>query len=175
VLFAALLTILLATGAFAKKALTPQGAMVAEMLAMPSSEWQSHLKAHRSLLDDEFFTNVSKRIRWGIENNQVDDAFQFAPLGDFAADVVGRSPSYRMDLAELFFTAQNFPRALQFLESVLVVNPESSEASRAKFLGAQIKELQEDIPGAYTDFLDLANKAQRDLVALWPAQPFSGQ
>jgi tetratricopeptide (TPR) repeat protein len=97
-------------------------------------------------------------VRWGIENNHVDDAFRFAMVGDFAAEAVNRPPNYRIDLAELFYKADNFAMAGQIVDNIRITSPNSVQATRAQYLSALMKEKQKDLYGAYTDFVELAGK-----------------
>lgn len=155
---AALISATLWTGAGAAASSTSAVEMLREMFRTPVTEWQGTLRSHRGLLNEEFFTNVSKRVRWGIENNHVDDAFRFAMVGDFAAEAVNRPANYRIDLVELFYKADNFQMAGQIVDNIRITSPESSQARDAQYFGALMKEKQKDLFGAYTDFLDLAEK-----------------
>lgn len=152
---AALLSATLWTGAFAA---TTSVEMLRDMFRLPVTEWQSTLRANSRLLNAEFFDNVGKRIRWGIENNHVDDAFRFAMVGDFSAQAVNKPDNFRIDLAELFFKAQNFQMAGQICDNIRITSPDSQAAPKAQFIGAQIKEAQKDLFGAYTDYVELAEK-----------------
>lgn len=154
---AALISLTVWSGALAATTTTSVD-MLREMFRTPVTEWQGTLRAHRGLLNEEFFTNVGKRVRWGIENNHVDDAFRFAMVGDFAAEAVNRPPNYRIDLAELFYKADNYQMAGQIVDNIRITSPESVQAVKAQYLGALMKEKQKDLFGAYTDFVELANK-----------------
>lgn len=152
----ALLSVTLWAGAYA--APTSSVEMLREMFQRPVTEWQQTLRTNSRLLNEEFFTNIGKRVRWGVENNHVDDAFRFAMVGDFAAEATRRPANYRIDLATLFFKAQNYVMAGQIVDNIRITSPTTPAASEAQFLSAQIKEMQKDLFGAYTDFIDLAQK-----------------
>jgi tetratricopeptide (TPR) repeat protein len=152
---AALLSASLWTGALAAENSVE---MLREMFRLPVTEWKQTLKSNSRLLNEEFFTNVGKRIRWGIENNHVDDAFRFAMVGDFGAEAVNKPANYRIDLAELFYKAQNYPMAGQIVDNIGITSPDSASAPKAKFIGAQIKEAQKDLYGAYAMYVELAEK-----------------
>ena len=96
--------------------------MLMEMFRTPITEWRQQLKDNSRLLDEDFFTNVGKRIRWGIENNHVDDAFRFAIAGDFACEAVSRPANYRIDLAELFYKAENTTMTGQIIDNIIITS-----------------------------------------------------
>ncbi len=152
---AALLGMTLWTTAWAA---STSGEMLNEMFAVPPTEWRRHLETNRRLLNDEFFTNVDKRVRWGIEYNHVDDAFRFAMMGDFAAEVARRPANYRIDLAELFFKAQNTVMTRQIVDNIIITSRDTETALRAQFLRGRLKELEKDLFGAYNDYLELAQR-----------------
>lgn len=139
-------------------AATTSGEMLRQMFATPATEWRQQLEANRRLLTDEFFTNVDKRVRWGIENNHVDDAFRFAMVGDFAAEVARRPANYRIDLAELFFKAQNSVMTRQIVDNIIITSRDTETALRAQFLRGRLKEMEKDLFGAYGDYLELAQR-----------------
>lgn len=139
-------------------AASTSGEMLREMFAVPPTEWRQHLEANRRLLNDEFFTNVDKRLRWGIENNHVDDAFRFAMMGDFAAEVARRPANYRIDLAELFFKAQNSVMTRQIVDNIIITSRNTETALKAQFLRGRLKEMEKDLFGAYQDYLELAQR-----------------
>lgn len=151
----ALLSATLFTGAFAA---TTSVEMLRDMFRLPVTEWQATLRSNSRLLNAEFFDSVGKRIRWGIENNHVDDAFRFAMVGDFSAQATNKPDNYRIDLAELFYKAQNFQMAGQICDNIRITSPNSQAAPKAQWISAQIKEAQKDLFGAYTDYVDLASK-----------------
>jgi tetratricopeptide (TPR) repeat protein len=150
---AALVSATLWTGAFAAESSVD---MLRDMFRQPVTEWKQTLRSNTRLLNEEFFTNVGKRIRWGIENNHVDDAFRFAMVGDFGAEATNRPANYRIDLAELFFKAENMEMAGQIIDNIRITSPDTAPAIRAQYIGAQIKERQKDLFSAYQDYVDLA-------------------
>lgn len=148
--------------------------MLREMFAVPPTEWRQHLQTNRRLLNEEFFTNVDRRIRWGIENNHVDDAFRFAMVGDFAAEVSKRPANYRIDLAELFFKAQNYLMTRQTIDNIIITSPDTPVAYRAQFLRGRLKEMEKDLFGAYQDYVELANKKYEPAETWYKAAQISG-
>lgn len=139
-------------------AASTSGEMLREMFGTPPTEWRQQLEANRRLLNDEFFTNVDKRVRWGIENNHVDDAFRFAMVGDFAAEVARRPANYRIDLAGLFFKAQNWVMTRQIVDNIIITSRETPAALEAQLLRGRLKELEKDLFAAYQDYVELGNK-----------------
>ncbi len=151
----AMLSVALWTGANA--AATTSVEMLREMFSRPITEWQQTLRSNTRLLNEEFFTNVGKRVRWGIENNHVDDALRFAIVGDFAAEAVGKPANYRIDLADLFFKAQNYNMAGQIVDNILVSSGNTPAAKPARFMKAKLYEVNKDLFNAYNLYVELAN------------------
>jgi tetratricopeptide (TPR) repeat protein len=130
--------------------------MLRDMFRRPVTEWREVMKASRPLLTQDFFTNVEKRVRWGIENNHIDDAFRFAMVGDFGAEVKGQPANYRIDLADLFYKAGNQMMAGQIVDNILVTSPGTPAAKRASFLRAQLLEMRKELFAAHEAYLELA-------------------
>ena len=130
--------------------------MLRDIFRSPVTEWKRILSDSKPLLNESFFTNVEKRIRWGIENNHVDDAMRFAMVGDFAAEVKGRPAPFRVDLAQLFYDAQNYPMCGQMVDNVLVTSPDSESAKKAKYLKASMAEMKKDFYTAHQLYVELA-------------------
>lgn len=151
---AALLSVVLGLGA---NAATTSVEMLRELFRLPPTEWRQQLKSNSRLLDDEFFTNVEKRVRWGIENNHVDDAFRFAMVGDFASEAVKRPANFRIEIAELFFKAENLVMAGQIVDNIMITSPDTIQARQAQFLRGRLYEMQKDLFNAYNDFKALAD------------------
>lgn len=154
-LFCTAITLLL--GLTAQAATTPVE-MLREMFRKPVTEWREILRDSRPLLTDDFFANVEKRIRWGIENNHIDDAFRFAMVGDFGAEVKNKPANFRIDLAELFYKAENTTMSGQIVDNILVTSPNTPAAKRALFLKAQLLEMQKDLFHAHETYQESANK-----------------
>lgn len=154
----ALLGILLSTTA---QAATSPVEMLRELFRRPETEWKQILTQSRSLLDQQFFENVEKRIRWGIENNHIDDAFRFAMVGDFASEVRNRPANFRIDLAELFFQAQNLTMAGQIVDNIMVTSPGTEPGKQAMFLKARMLEMQRDVFRAHEFYVELAKLGYR--------------
>lgn len=135
--------------------------MLRDLFRAPTTEWREVLKESRPLLDEGFFKNVERRIRWGIENNHVDDAFRFAMVGDFAAEVKNRPANFRIDLAELFYKAGNYTMSGQIADNIRVTSPDTEPEKRATFLRAELFEVQKDLFAAHEAFVNLANRGYR--------------
>lgn len=137
------------------QAATTSVEMLRNLFQLPITEWKQQLKANSRLLTDEFFSNIDKRVRWGIENNHVDDAFRFAMVGDFAAEAVNRPANYRIDLADLFFKAENDLLTGQIVDNIIITSPGTPQAMNAQLLRARLKEKGKDLFGAYQDYAAL--------------------
>ncbi len=130
--------------------------MLREMFRRPVTEWREHLKQNQSLLNEGFLADVERRIRWGIENNHVDDAFRFAMVGDFAAELKKRPANFRIDLAELFFKAENYVMTGQVVDNILISSPGTPPALRAQFLRGRLLEIKRDLFAAHQVYRELA-------------------
>lgn len=132
--------------------------LLRDMFRRPVTEWKEVLSTSKPLLDEQFFLNVEKRIRWGIENNHIDDAFRFAMVGDFGAEIKGKPANFRIDLADLFFQAENITMAGQIVDNILVTSPTGLPAKRATFLRARMLEMQKDLFRAHQLYTELAGQ-----------------
>lgn len=149
--------IFLALGVSASAATTAVE-MLRDLFRKPVTEWKQYLNESKPILTNEFFENVERRIRWGIENNHIDDAYRFAMVGDFGSEVRGRPANFRIDLAEMFFKAGNQMMTGQIVDNILVTSPGTPPAKRAKFLKAQLLELQQAMFGAHELYLEMAKE-----------------
>ena len=132
--------------------------MLRDMFRRPVTEWREVLQSNRALLDQQFFSNVEKRIRWGIENNHIDDAFRFAMVGDFGSEAKNQPANFRIDLAELFFNAENYVMAGQIVDNIMVTSPDTPAAKRAAFLRARLFEMQKNLFQAHEAYVELAKQ-----------------
>ncbi|MFA5508705.1 MAG: tetratricopeptide repeat protein [Vulcanimicrobiota bacterium] len=130
--------------------------MLRDLFRSPVTEWKQILSQSKPLLTEQFFTNVEKRVRWGIENNHIDDAMRFAMVGDFAAEIKARPAPYRVDLAQLFFDAQNYTMAGQMVDNVLITSPETESGRKAKHIKARMAEMKQDYFNAHNLYEELA-------------------
>lgn len=156
---------LLLTVAVAQAASTPVE-MLRDLFRSPVTEWKQILAESKPLLNEQFFTNVEKRVRWGIENNHIDDAMRFAMVGDFAAEIKGRPAPYRIDLAKLFFDAQNLTMCGQMVDNILITSADTESGREAKYLKASMLELQKDFFSAHEIYVELA-KSGYDEGTMW--------
>lgn len=143
------------------QAATSQVEMLREMFRKPASEWKQVMQESRALLDANFFENVEKRVRWGIENNHVDDAFRFAMVGDFGSEVKGRPANYRIDLAELFLKAENRTMTGQIVDNILLTSPGTPAARRAMYLRGELYEMDKQLYQAHQAFRELAESGYK--------------
>ncbi len=167
---AMLLTMVLGLGA---NAAMTSVEMLRDLFRLPPTEWSQHLKSNSRLLNDEFFTNVEKRVRWGIENNHVDDAFRFAMVGDFASEAVKRPANFRIDLAELFYKAENLVMAGQIVDNIMITSPNTLQARQAQYLRGRLYEMQKDLFSAYNDFRALADAKYEPALTWYKAAQIS--
>lgn len=135
--------------------------MLRDMFRKPVTEWKNDLQSNNRLLTKDFFTNVERRIRWGIENNHVDDALRFAMVGDFGAEVKRRPANFRIDLAELFFKAENYAMTGQIVDNIIISSPGTPAAKKAKFLRARLLEMKGELFDAHLTYVELAEKGHR--------------
>lgn len=155
------LTALMCVGlALAAHAKTPVE-MLRDMFRKPVTEWKSELQSNNKLLTNDFFESVERRIRWGIENNHIDDAFRFAMVGDFGAEVKRRPANFRIDLAEMFFSAENYLMAGQIVDNIRISSPGTPPADQADFLRGRLLEIQGDLFEAHKTYLQLGEKGYR--------------
>jgi tetratricopeptide (TPR) repeat protein len=164
--------LLLLTVATAQAASSPVE-MLRDLFRSPVTEWKQILNQSKALLNEQFFTNVEKRVRWGIENNHIDDAMRFAMVGDFASEVKNRPAPYRIDLAQLFFDAENFTMASQMVENILITSPDTPPAKRAKYLKAAMFELKQDFFSAHLLYVELAEEGYESGVMWYKAGQIS--
>ncbi len=105
-----------------------QALMLRKMFASPTDQWQKVLKDNRQLLDTSFFERVEARMRWSIDNGQIDDALRFAYAGDLAGEVVKRKTDYRLQMAQLFRHRGNMVLAADIVSNILITDPHDNEA-----------------------------------------------
>ena len=105
-----------------------QALMLRKLFATPLDGWQKVLEDNNKLLDTSFFQRVEARIRWSIDNGQVDDAMRFALAGDTAGGIVNRKTDYRLQLSQLFRHRGNITLAADIINNVLITNPDDHEA-----------------------------------------------
>lgn len=152
----AIVALVLLGGIAQAQAAGSQVEMLRVMFRKPASEWKQVLKESRGLLTPKFFENVERRVRWGIENNHIDDAFRFAMVGDFGSEVKGRPANYRVDLAELFMKADNRMMSGQIVDNVLVTSPGTAAAKKAQYIRGQLLEMDKQLYQAHEAFRELA-------------------
>ena len=112
-----------------------QALMLRKLFATPLDGWKKVLEDNRKILDTSFFQRVEARIRWSIDNGQIDDALRFALAGDTAGSVVKRKTDYRIQMAQLFRHRGNITLAADIMSNILVTEPDNNEA---KFYNASL-------------------------------------
>jgi len=99
---------------------TLQVQFLKELFKKPESEYLEYMKQNTRVLDSTFFDRSEARMRWDLENNQVEDALRFAFVCDLAARAVGRNGQYRLGLAQAFYKAGNYAMAKDLIDSILL-------------------------------------------------------
>lgn len=143
---------------------TQQVLMLKKLFMAPTPQWQEVLEQHRNLLDASFFERVEKRIRWSLDNGQVDDALRFGIVGDLAGRVAGRKTDYRLELAQLFLKLNNLQMSLDLLDNILVMEPKNEPA---RFLKASIFHDGGNLVDSYNLYVDLAADGYRKAECLY--------
>ena len=105
-----------------------QALMLRKLFASPVDDWSEVLEKNEKLLDTSFFQRVEARIRWSVDNGQVDDALRFALVGDTAGQVVDRKTNYRLQMSQLFRHRGNMALAADIINNILMTDPKNKEA-----------------------------------------------
>ncbi|MGM9998301.1 MAG: tetratricopeptide repeat protein [Candidatus Bruticola sp.] len=132
--------------------------MLRRVFSAPVEAWSSVLKENTRLIDKSFFERVEARIKWSIDNGQVEDAVRFAYVGDLAGQVVGRKTDYRMQMSQLFRKLGNFSMSLDLINNVCILEPDNKEAL---FYKASVLQDAGNNIDCYPIYQDLANKNYR--------------
>jgi tetratricopeptide (TPR) repeat protein len=101
--------------------------MLMQLFRLPQPEWLAFLNENRGLLDSTFFERVDSRIRWGVENNQIDDALRMSIAADMAMKANGQKGRYRMTMVYAFLKANNDGMAKDVLMNILLTDPGDQE------------------------------------------------
>lgn len=123
--------------------------LIRKVFRQNQPDWPPLLRDNSGLLDDSFFERVDKRIRWSIDNNQIDDAIRFSMLGDMAADAVNRKSGYRLALIFAFQKSGNDELAKQLVDNVMLTHPSNPEV---RYLRAAYRRAGADFVGAREDY-----------------------
>ncbi|HBM97559.1 TPA: hypothetical protein DD394_08830, partial [bacterium UBP9_UBA11836] len=99
--------------------------MLRRVFSAPVEAWPTVLKNNTRLIDKSFFERVEARIKWSIDNGQVEDAVRFAYVGDLAGQAVGRKTDYRMQMSQLFRKLGNFSMSLDLINNVCILEPDN--------------------------------------------------
>ncbi|MGM9991246.1 MAG: tetratricopeptide repeat protein [Candidatus Bruticola sp.] len=132
--------------------------MLRRVFSAPVEAWSSVLKENTKLIDKSFFERVEARIKWSIDNGQVEDAVRFAYVGDLAGQVVGRKTDYRMQMSQLFRKLGNFSMSLDLINNVCILEPDNKEAL---FYKASVLQDAGNNIDCYPIYQDLAKKNYR--------------
>ena len=128
---------------------TQQVELLRQVFRLPINEWPGKLREGSGLIDQAFFERVDKRIRWSVDNNQIDDAIRFAMVGDFACDAVGRKGGYRYAMILAFQKNGNDAQALDLIDNVMPTHPTFNEV---RFLRANYRRAANEITAAREDY-----------------------
>lgn len=104
---------------------TLQVMMLKKLFASPMLDWQRILEENRHILDASYFDRVERRIRWSLDNGQVEDAVRFAIVGDMSAKAAGRKTDYRLEMARLFLRLGNMQMCMDLIDNILVMEPQN--------------------------------------------------
>ncbi len=99
--------------------------MLKKIFASSTLQWREILQQNRNILDNSFFERVEKRIRWGLDNGQVEDAVRFAVVADMAGLVVNRNTNYRLEMAQMFLRLGNIQTTMDLIDNILVMDPKN--------------------------------------------------
>ncbi|MBQ7528558.1 tetratricopeptide repeat protein [bacterium] len=102
--------------------------MLRRVFSAPVEYWPDILKKSTHLIDKSFFERVEQRMKWSIDNGQIEDAMRFAYVGDLAGNIVDRKKNYRMQMSQLFRKLGNFSLAIDLINNVCVFEPDNKEA-----------------------------------------------
>ncbi len=123
--------------------------MLQELFRRELPDWKRIMEGYKDALDDDFFLNCEKRIRWAVNSNHVDDAVRFAMVADMGAEVMNRKALYRFGLAEAFYKARNRAMAGELLDNILITSP---NVVQARFLRAKMLLDKQEFQKSYEDF-----------------------
>lgn len=129
-----------------------QALMLRKLFATPLDGWEKILEDNSKILDTSFFQRVEARIRWSIDNGQVDDAMRFALAGDSAGKIVNRKTDYRLQMSQLFRHRGNLTLAADIINNVLMTSPDDQEA---RFYQASLMHDNNHALEAYPIYQDL--------------------
>ena len=132
--------------------------MLRRVFSAPVEAWPTVLKDNTRLIDKSFFERVEARIKWSIDNGQVEDAVRFAYVGDLAGQIVGRKTDYRMQMSQLFRKLGNFSMSLDLINNVCILEPDNKEA---QFYKASVLQDAGNNIDCYPIYEELAKKNYR--------------
>ena len=132
--------------------------LVKQLIRFPQNEWPKILEDSRQLLDASFFERCDARIRWGIDNNQIEDAIRFSMIADAAMRANGQNGKYRMSLVYAFLKSGNDSMADQILANILLTDQADQEAH---FLSTGILRARNQFYDAYLGYKKLSDAGYR--------------
>lgn len=130
----------------------------AVLLPRPVSDWPKLMEQNRDLLDASFFERCDQRIRWGLDNNQIDDAIRFSMIADEAMRANGQEGKYSLSLVYAFLKSGNEQMAEQLLTFLRLRDPKNPEV---RFLTFHIWRGQSNFHDAYNGYKMLAQEGYR--------------
>jgi tetratricopeptide (TPR) repeat protein len=132
--------------------------LIKQLIRFPQNEWAKMLDESRQLLDASFFERCDSRIRWGIDNNQIEDAIRFSMISDAAMRANGQNGKYRMSLVYAFLKSGNDSMADQILANIMLTDPSDQEA---QFLSTGILRARNQFYDAYVGYKKLSEAGYR--------------
>ena len=102
--------------------------MLRRVFATSVEYWPDILKKDTKLLDKSFFERIEARLKWSIDNGQIEDAVRFAYVGDLAGRIVNHKTTYRMQMAQLFRKIGNYSMAMDVINNVCITEPDNNDA-----------------------------------------------
>ena len=132
--------------------------MLRRVFATSVEYWPDILKTETKLLDKSFFERIEARLKWSIDNGQIEDAVRFAYVGDLAGRIVNHKTTYRMQMAQLFRKIGNYSMAMDVINNVCITEPDNNDAI---FYRASLLQDGGDNVHCYKAYEELAKKNYR--------------
>ncbi len=138
--------------------------MLKRLFATSTLQWREVLEQNRKILDNSFFERVERRIRWGLDNGQVEDAVRFAVVADMAGLVVNRKTNYRLELAQMFLRLGNIQMTMDLVDNILVMDPKNQAV---RFFKASVVHDGGNLVDSYMLYDALAREGYRKAECLY--------
>lgn len=135
-----------------------QAQLLKQLFRAPQENWLQILTENNRVIDNTFFERCDARIRWDMENNQIEDALRFSLVADLASRAVGQKGKYRWNLAQIFRKNNNEQMFKDLIDNILLSDPTDQDAL---FERASIYAGNADLPVAYDMFKQLNEQGYR--------------